>query len=671
MTDHSGIFRRLEDFFAKAAVWDRYAHYDSLTAMNRLRARVSPIGAYPKQRNAYHGQPTAAHRSFQPEQWLAPTQDHLVDAEVAWRNLNAATTAVLSTTDATHELTRFINSNHTCEDGALLFACLLYLAEHEEGARFWWQFAAGAGSTPAAYCLFLDHARLGEYHDAETWACTLNRQDFIPEHLWGKRTMSPLPAVPKALLEHVLEKEHEDLGTITLPRHTLPAAVHQVIEHTPAVASTWEDRHPTTNHQNTYDTLQNTRPPTTSPPSPADGQPHTAQAQPELPWSKLSLRHPSLTSAAQQAVTAHQGEALAKAQRALAVVQILDHHRLGVDATQIARECATTEQELRPILTLLCEEEYAQQLNDTVYTPGPALHRLDTPGDSGIALQLQHQLVRARDDIGAAIYLSRYIDGEVHITQVADGPLTPGVNEWVDFRSAAHASAVGKCLLTQLDHNSRADHFARHKTPRLTSRTITSQHRLLNELDRLAPNEPVYDLREYSPSVVCSAVPLTTGTQAGSLALSLPLTNADRLQTATETLARKAIPILLALLLTGTLPPDPSHLSNSLLDAVNTAITADTVNRLRRRFRKPLTTAKAIAHAAYSSTPEPHLANDTTDATLYLFDPAPTPTSLTSQPPLALPHAYPDPHPTAGQTNTHAYTRHDSAHTPDLLVFST
>ncbi|MFF6903974.1 hypothetical protein [Streptomyces hydrogenans] len=54
-------------------------------------------------------------------------------------------------------------------EGVLVFACMLYLARHPESARFWWRFAAGAGSSAAAYCLYLDHLALGDDRDAQFW----------------------------------------------------------------------------------------------------------------------------------------------------------------------------------------------------------------------------------------------------------------------------------------------------------------------------------------------------------------------------------------------------------------------------------------------------------------------------------------------------------------------
>jgi hypothetical protein len=54
-------------------------------------------------------------------------------------------------------------------EGVQVFACMLYLAHHPESARFWWRFAAGAGSSGAAYCLYLDHLALGDEREAKFW----------------------------------------------------------------------------------------------------------------------------------------------------------------------------------------------------------------------------------------------------------------------------------------------------------------------------------------------------------------------------------------------------------------------------------------------------------------------------------------------------------------------
>lgn len=54
-------------------------------------------------------------------------------------------------------------------DTARVLGCLLQLGHVPDAARFWWQFAAGAGDHTAAYCLALQHRSLGEEAAAAHW----------------------------------------------------------------------------------------------------------------------------------------------------------------------------------------------------------------------------------------------------------------------------------------------------------------------------------------------------------------------------------------------------------------------------------------------------------------------------------------------------------------------
>ncbi|WP_455362385.1 IclR family transcriptional regulator [Streptomyces sp. SYSU K21746] len=236
-------------------------------------------------------------------------------------------------------------------------------------------------------------------------------------------------------------------------------------------------------------------------------------------------------------------------QYALRVLETISRHGGGVTDAQIARETGLPAAHLSPMLLMLRREGYVVQVSDGAYAIGDSMVLLGSGVDRQQALQakLQETLDQLRDSVGAAVYISRYVDGEVRITQFADGPRTPKVNEWVDFRSAAHASAVGKCLLTQLDQNGRRDHLSRHKIARLTSRTITSEKILFSKLDSQPATVPVLDLQEYAVGTVCAAVPITAGAAVGCLALSMPVEHAHRLRSAAQALNRRAAPVLLSL----------------------------------------------------------------------------------------------------------------------------
>ncbi|CAM5629274.1 hypothetical protein SAVIM338S_05990 [Streptomyces avidinii] len=606
--EDGGLPRSLEEFLRRASVRDRYPQYDLGAAEARLLRGDGGRGegpeaaarTLPRRRGTF-----GRRRAFG---WCDPARDLPLDADRAGLDLTAACLAAVCAPGAAERLHAFEADGRTDLPGAVVFGCLLHLAGLREGARFWWQFAAGSGrsrTAHAAYCLFLDHSRRGEHHDARFWARELGRRRFRPG---GPRDLREVRLCARAaVLRYVDQLDDPDLGPVPLPRPGLSSVLAAF-----------------------------------QPPAPAPPRPPGPGTGP--------LRHPALTAASRGTVVQPGGgEALAQARLALAVVRVLERRPLGVRAGRLGREAGLAEAELRPLLAMLCEEGYAYRPGVGVYAPGPAL-------DRGLAVQLQRTLALARDSAGAAVYLSRYAEGEVRITQMADGPAAPPVREWVDFRDAAHASAVGKCLLSQLDHDGRADHVARHRPARLTDRTITDSRTLFTALDAVAPGAPVFDLREYAPGVVCAAVPLKLGEAAGSLALSLPGAQAHRLPRATAALRSKAVPVLLALLLAGAIPPDaarppepgdasevpeasgrpdapePSGAVASVPDPARAPVSPETLRHLRGLFRTPLSRSAEEPDG-------PHLVSDSASEAAYLFDAFDAPAD-DGAPALALPRTF-------------------------------
>ncbi|GLX20481.1 IclR family transcriptional regulator domain-containing protein [Streptomyces lavendulae] len=221
----------------------------------------------------------------------------------------------------------------------------------------------------------------------------------------------------------------------------------------------------------------------------------------------------------------------------------------GIDGRSLARRAGLPMESTARLLEWLGR----QQLVATragAHFPGPALELPDRSGH-----RLRHQaLSRFRDDVGAAVYLNGYVDGDVRVVECASSDSAPPAEEWVDFRAAAHASAIGKSLLAQLDHDSRMDHLTRHPAARLTARTITDLSALFEHLDRGGPHGAQFSLLEYSPKVVCAAVPLGLPGQVSSVALSLPVGQHPRLLAAARRLPELAPGLLLAGLLSERFP---------------------------------------------------------------------------------------------------------------------
>lgn len=172
---------------------------------------------------------------------------------------------------------------------------------------------------------------------------------------------------------------------------------------------------------------------------------------------------------------------------ALRVLEVINRYSGGVSLTQIARETGLPQLALARAMEQLIRAALATPIGPDAYIAGSALRLTD--GEDGRA-HLQETLAWVRDAVGAAVYVARYTDGEVSITQYADGPATPLVEEWVDFRAAAHASAVGKALLTQLDDDQRKDHLSRHRLTRFTAYTLSTPEALFHQLDSRRPSAP-------------------------------------------------------------------------------------------------------------------------------------------------------------------------------------
>lgn len=235
-------------------------------------------------------------------------------------------------------------------------------------------------------------------------------------------------------------------------------------------------------------------------------------------------------------------------QYALRVLEAVDNYRHGVTAEQLTREIGVPMEYLGDLLTMLKRERYVNSLPGGGYAVGESLVLLGSSSrDRALADRLRKILQELRDEVGAAVYFSRYDDGELDIVDFADGPETPRVNEWVSFRESAHALAIGKCLLSQLDHTGRKDFFSRHRTARLTSRTMVDEQVLLHELESQPATVPTFDLQEYAVGTVCAAIPVTIGKRIGCLALSLPIAEAHRLKPAADTLNERAAPMMLSL----------------------------------------------------------------------------------------------------------------------------
>ncbi|MBX9360019.1 helix-turn-helix domain-containing protein [Streptomyces sp. WAC04114] len=204
-------------------------------------------------------------------------------------------------------------------------------------------------------------------------------------------------------------------------------------------------------------------------------------------------------------------------------------HEYGAPAKQLARETGLALPTTYHLLRTLVHEGYLRR-DKGLFFLGAAAERLSS---SGARQKRRSTVVDAlahwRDVLGVPVYYAVYREGEIEVVCVSDSPGTPAVEEWADFRETGHAHAVGQCLLSQLDEEARRDHLDRYPVQPLTPYTVRDTHSLLRRLERIRRMEPVTERQEYALGTVCAAIPLTLGTTAATMAISLPAHQADRL----------------------------------------------------------------------------------------------------------------------------------------------
>ncbi|WP_250400072.1 IclR family transcriptional regulator [Streptomyces cellostaticus] len=204
-------------------------------------------------------------------------------------------------------------------------------------------------------------------------------------------------------------------------------------------------------------------------------------------------------------------------------------HQYGAPAKQLARETGLALPTAYHLLRTLVHEGYLRR-DKGLFFLGDAAERLSSSGaQQKRRSAVADALAYCRESVGAPVYYALYRAGEIEVMCVSDSRETPAVEEWADFRETGHAHAIGQCLLSQLDEEARRDHLSRYPARSLTPYSVRDNHALLRRLSRTPRMEPVVERQEYALGTVCAAIPITVGTTAATMAISLPVHQSEYL----------------------------------------------------------------------------------------------------------------------------------------------
>ncbi|WP_425589162.1 IclR family transcriptional regulator [Streptomyces siamensis] len=267
-----------------------------------------------------------------------------------------------------------------------------------------------------------------------------------------------------------------------------------------------------------------------APPVQRSGGPTASRVPPTQPLTTPGeTRAAHLPQAQDPPVESNSTTLIGSVQRAMRLLEAVASREHGAPAKQLAREAGLALPTAYHLLRTLAHEGYLRR-DKGLFFLGESAERLSSSGaQQKRRSTMSDALAHWRDAIGVPVYYANYRDGEIDVICVADSPATPAVEEWADFRETGHAHAIGQCLLSQLDDKARRDHLDRYPVQSITPYTVRDNDSLLRRLERTGRMEPVIERQEYALGTVCAAIPITAGSTAATMAISLPSHQAERL----------------------------------------------------------------------------------------------------------------------------------------------
>ena len=195
-------------------------------------------------------------------------------------------------------------------------------------------------------------------------------------------------------------------------------------------------------------------------------------------------------------------------QRALRVMEAIGSTPGGLSAKQIARRCELSLPTAYHLVRTLTYEGYLIRAQEGRYQVGLAVS--DRYADLAKTMRgpatVDEVLRRTVSETGYSHYLGRIVDGRAAVTAVTEGSRSPHIEELIiGFDDGAHATALGKALLSTMSSQERRGYLRESGMRRYTESTVTEPRELEYDLAQLAANGIYTETGQFRPGVGCAA----------------------------------------------------------------------------------------------------------------------------------------------------------------------
>jgi DNA-binding IclR family transcriptional regulator len=195
--------------------------------------------------------------------------------------------------------------------------------------------------------------------------------------------------------------------------------------------------------------------------------------------------------------------------RALRVLEAVGQTTRGLTVKQIARRCELTTATTYHLIRTLAYEGYVTRRDDGTYTVG--LEVADRFRELVAAFRapdsVMQVLQRASVETGFSHYLGSFVGGQIAITATAEGPRSPHTEDLIPgFDEGAHATALGKALLSTLTSDQRARFLKDQGMPVYTSLTLSEPEALEADLVAGERRGLQTEIAQFRDGIGCAAV---------------------------------------------------------------------------------------------------------------------------------------------------------------------
>lgn len=200
--------------------------------------------------------------------------------------------------------------------------------------------------------------------------------------------------------------------------------------------------------------------------------------------------------------------------RAFRVLEVVGDAPAGLPAKAVASRAGLHLSTTYHLLRTLEYEGYLTRTVDGDYRLGLSIARRFRDLQSVLATrpEVTRVLRRLATVTGHSAYLARFVGGRIAITSVSEAPGSPHIEDLVPgFDEGAHATALGKALLSTLPPTDRHAYLVEQGLRPFTDATVCDEDELEHELGHAGIDRVYVEQGQFRGAVSCAAALVPTG----------------------------------------------------------------------------------------------------------------------------------------------------------------